>query len=166
VTDQPAVAQRRADIRSTLGQAHFDFNELLTSMNNEDLTQRSRSGWCARDVATHMVISIERVPALIEALRRGHDYLNFPSPVFERLRGLHLWWSARRVSWSTLARRLDAAYPPILALLETIRDDEWGRSGHAYGEGLWTVESALTHQFEHTEEHIHQIRELIGRTGS
>ena len=166
MTDQPAVAQRRADIRSSLEQAHSAFHELLTSLNNEHLSLRSGSGWGARDVATHLVISIERVPALIEALRRGHDYLNFPSPVFERLRGLHLWWSARHVSWATLARRLDAAYPPIFALLETIRDDEWGRSGHAYGEGLWTVQSALTHQLDHTEEHIHQIRELIGRTGS
>ena len=90
MTDQPALAQRRADIRSSLGQAHSAFHELLTSLSNEHLSLRARSGWCARDVATHMVISIERVPALIEALRRGHDYLNFPSPVFERLRGLHL----------------------------------------------------------------------------
>jgi len=37
------------------------------------------------------------------------------------------------------------------------------RPARAYGEGFWTVEHAFRHQREHVEEHIQQIRELLGQ---
>jgi hypothetical protein len=162
VIHQADEARRRAAIQSSLEQARSAFQEVLGSLTEDDLAQkRSGSGWCAREVATHVVTSIERVPPLIAALRQGEDYMNYPLAVLERLKRLHTWWVARDATWGTMARRLDAAYPPILALVETIRADEWGRSGGAYGEGHWTVEHALLHQLEHVKEHIRQIRELI-----
>ncbi len=128
--DQAEAARRRADIQSSLTQARAAFQELLGSLTEDDLAQkRSGSGWGAREVATHVVSSIQRVPMLIAALRHGKDYMNYPLPVFERLKRLHTWWMARDATPGTLAHRLDAAYPQILALVETIRDDEWERSG-------------------------------------
>lgn len=163
MTDPATADQRRAKVQTSLNLAHAAFHDLLGSLTEDQLAQRSATGWAAREVATHLVTSVERVPALIEALRHGRDYLNIPTPIFERLKHMQVWWAARHVSWIMLRDRLDAAYPPIYALVRTIGDDEWGRSGRAYGEGHWTVESALTHQLAHTEEHISQIRELIRR---
>lgn len=162
MTDQVDAARRHAEIKSSLEQARAAFQALLGSLTEEDLAQeRTGSGWGAREEATHVVISIQRVPRLIAALRRGDDYMNYPLPVFERLKRLYTWWEARGATSATLAHGLEAAYPPILALLDTIRDDEWERSGRAYGEGRWTVEGAFLHQREHVEEHIRQIREQI-----
>lgn len=162
MTDQVEAARRHAVIKTSLEQGRAAFQALLGSLTEDDLAQKgSGSNWGAREEATHVVISIQHVPRLITALRRGDDYMNYPLPVFEPLKRLNTWWEARGATPGTLAHRLEAAYPPILALLDTIRDDEWERSGRAYGEGRWTVAGAFLHQREHVEEHIRQIRELI-----
>ncbi|MDQ6885244.1 MAG: DinB family protein, partial [Candidatus Dormibacteraeota bacterium] len=151
--------RRRAEIRASLEHARGAFLELLSSLTEADLSHTTGgSGWTVGEALTHVVASIERVPMLIGALRRGEDYMNFPLPVFERVKRLYTWWRARGVSLEAHRRRFEAAFPPVLALLDTIRPSDWARAGRAYGEGRWTVESALRHQAEHIEEHIKQIR--------
>ncbi len=154
----------RAEICMGLEEARGAFAELLGSLSEADLkTKPEGFGWSVGEVAIHVVSSIERTPALIRALRRDQDYLNYPLPIAERIKRLDTWWAARGVTREALARRFEAAYPPVLALVDTIRREEWERGGHAYGEGYWTVEHALWHQREHMEEHVQQIGRLLRR---
>ena len=154
----------RTEICIGLEEARGAFAELLGSLSEADLrTKPAGSGWSVGEVTIHVVSSIERTPALIRALRRDQDYLNYPLPIAERIKRLYTWWAARGVTREALARRFEAAYPPVLALVDTIRREEWERGGHAYGEGYWTVEHALRHQREHIEEHVEQIGRLLQR---
>jgi len=153
------VDSRRSEILAALDDARDAFQELLRSLAKEDLGSRSsRSDWTVLEAAVHVVMSLERTPALIGTLRRGKDYLNVPMPVAEPAKRLITWSSARFATCETLARRFDAAHAAIVVVLATIRDDEWAKGGRAYGEGTWSVEHALRHQAEHVHEHIIQIR--------
>jgi hypothetical protein len=150
---------RRSEIRAGLEDARTAFQDLLMSLAREDLGSRSsRSDWTVFEAAVHVVASLERTPALIAALRRDKDYMNVPMPVAEPAKRLITWSLARFATREALARRFDAAHAAIVVVLATIGDDEWARSGRAYGEGTWSVEHAFRHQAEHVHEHIHQIR--------
>jgi hypothetical protein len=158
-TPRELAGSRRSEILAALDDAHDAFQELLRSLAKEDLGARSsRSDWTVLEAAVHVVMSLEHTPALIGALRRGKDYMNVPMPVAEPAKRLITWSSARFATREGLARRFDAAYAAVVALLAAIRDDEWAKSGRAYGEGTWSVEHALRHQAEHVHEHIIQIR--------
>ena len=153
----------RAEIRADLEQARVAFADLVGSLSKADLRIKANSGWSVGELATHLVWSIEHTPALIHALRRDRDYLNLPLPLAERTKRLITWWTARDATPGELMRRFDVAYQSVLAVLDEIRNDEWERSGRAYGEGSWTVRSALQHQAEHIEEHIQQVKRLLGQ---
>lgn len=150
---------RRSEIQASLDDARSAFHELLMSLEPDEFeSRRSRSDWTVFETAVHVVASLERTPALIAALRRGKDYLNVPLPVAEPVKRIITWSLARFATREGLARRFDAAQAAIVGVLATIRDDEWARSGRAFGEGTWTVEHALRHQAEHVREHIQQMK--------
>jgi len=157
--------RRRSEVVDSLESSQVAFQMMLESLNEPDLlVTRPGSGWSVREVAVHLISSIERTPTLIGRLRRGSDYLNVPLPIAEVIKRLYTRWAARSVTREELIRRFDAACPPVLALVETIRSNEWDQGGYAYGEGHWTVEHALLHQREHVEVHIRQIRRLLGQS--
>jgi hypothetical protein len=154
----------RTELRSSLDEARSHFIQMLDSLSDEALSFRSKgSVWSVGEVATHVVLATERTPALIGALRRGHDYLNYPLRIVEPVKRIQVRWDSRGATREALRRRAQAAFPPIIQLLDTIRPEEWARGGRAYGEGYWTVEHALRHQREHVDEHIEQIDALLGR---
>lgn len=163
-TLEDEAERRRIEVVDSLEISRVAFQQLLGSLKEADmLVKRTGSGWSVRDVAVHLVSSIEHTPDLIDRLRRGNNYLNLPLPIAESVKRLYTWWAARNATREDLIRRFDAACPPVLALVDTISWDEWDRGGYAYGEGRWTVEHAFLHQREHVEAHIRQIRQLLGQ---
>lgn len=159
-----AQEQRRAEIRASLERSRVAFHGLLGSLQEADLHVSRPGTWSVGEAAIHVVSSIERTPGLIGALRGGRDHLNLPLSIAEPIKRLYTWWAARGLTREVLVRRFDAAYPTVLALLDTVQADEWGKGGHAYGEGYWTVEHAFHHQREHVEDHVQQIRRLLERS--
>jgi hypothetical protein len=156
--------RRRVDVVDSLEISRVAFQQLLGSLTEADLlVKQPGSAWSVGEVAVHLISSIERTPDLIGRLRRGSDYLNLPLPIAEVVKRLYTRWAARNATREDLIRRFDAACPPVLALVDTIRRNEWDRGGYAYGEGHWTVEHAFLHQREHVEAHIRQIRQLLGQ---
>jgi hypothetical protein len=156
--------RRRTEVVDSLEISRLAFQEVLGSLKEADLlVTRPGSGWSVREVAVHLISSIERTPTLIGRLRRGSDYLNLPLPIAEVVKRLYTRWAARSATCPELIRRFDAACSPVLALVDTIECNEWDRGGYAYGEGHWTVEYAFLHQREHVEAHIRQIRQLLGQ---
>jgi len=158
------AARRRSEVEDSLEISRVAFQEVLGSLKEADLlVTRPGSGWSVREVAVHLISSIERTPALIGRLRRSSDYLNLPLPIAEVVKRLYTRWAARSATCQELIRRFDTACLPVLALVDTIECNEWDRGGYAYGEGHWTVEYAFLHQREHVEGHIRQIRQLLGQ---
>jgi hypothetical protein len=156
--------RRRVEVVSSLEVSGVEFQQLLGSLKEADLHVKGPgSVWSVREVAVHVISSIEHTPTLIGRLRRGNDYLNLPLPIAEVVKRLYTRWAAHNATREELIRRFDAACPPVLALVDTIRWNEWDQGGYAYGEGHWTVEHALLHQREHVEAHIRQIRQLLGQ---
>ena len=162
--EEDAAARRRVAVVNGLEISRVEFQQLLGSLKEADLlVKRPGSVWSVREVALHLISSIEHTPTLIGRLRRDNDYLNLPLPMAEVIKRLYTWWAARNATRQDLVRRFDSAFPPVLALVDTIRCNEWDRGGYAYGEGHWTVEYAFLHQREHVEGHIRQIRQLLGQ---
>jgi len=163
-SEEIEAERRRVDVADSLAISRVAFEELLGSLKDADLlVKRPGSVWSVREVAVHLISSIERTPDLIGRLRRRDNYLNLPLSIAEPIKRLYTWWAARNATRQDLVRRVDAAFPPVLALVHTIRWNEWDRGGYAYGEGYWTVEHAFLHQREHVETHIRQIRQLLGQ---
>lgn len=153
---------RRAQVGASLAQSSAAFHELLATLQEDDLSARRPGSWSVGEAAIHVVGSVEQTPALIRALRRGRDHMNLPLAIAEPAKRFYTWYAAHGATRAVLGRRFDVAHSAVLALVDTIQEDEWGRGGHAYGEGFWTVEYAFRHQLEHVEEHVRQIRGLLG----
>ena len=163
-TERGGAERRRVDVVDSLEISRVAFQQLLGSLTEADLfVKQPGSVWSVREVAVHLISSIEHTPDLIARLRRGSDYLNLPQPIAEAVKRLYTWWAARNATKEDLIRRFDAACPPVLALVETIRRNEWDEGAYAYGEGHWTVEHAFLHQREHVEAHIRQIQQVLGQ---
>ena len=162
--EEDEAERRRVEVVNSLEIARVEFQQLLGSLKEADLlVRRPGSVWSVREVAVHLISSIEHTPTLIGRLRLGKDYLNLPLPIAEVVKRLYTGWAARNAIREELIRRFNAACPPVLALVDTIRSSEWDQGGYAYGEGHWTVEYAFLHQREHVEAHVRQIRELLGQ---
>jgi len=114
-----------------------------------------------REAAIHVVTSLEQVPALVGALRRGRDYMDVSPRIAEPVKRIATWWLARGMTSERLGHRFERAYEPVISLFTTIPEAEYALSGHAYGEGVWTVEYALRHLPAHIHEHVRQIRSVL-----
>lgn len=159
---EDAAERRRGEAAHDFETSRVAFQQLLASLKEADLLVKGpSSSWSVREVAVHLISSIEHTPELIGKLRHGKNYLNLPLPLAESVKRLYTWWAARDATRDNLIRRFDDAWPPVLAVLDTIAWNEWDRGGYAYGEGHWTVEHAFQHQREHVEAHIRQIRQLL-----
>ena len=161
--EEPGGADgRSAHLRLRLEQSKAAFQQLLGSLSDKDLRINRGSGWSVGEVATHVVGSMEDAPALISALRRENNRLNLPPRVSEPLKRVFTWSTARGATVEGLSGRFDFACRRVMDLIDTIAPGEWERGGHAYGEGYWTVEHAFLCRAEHIEEHIRQIKTLVG----
>src|SRR5437764_8938720 len=91
-TLEDEAERHRAEVRVNLEQSRATFHSLLGSLKEADLpVRRPGSAWSVREVATHVVTSIENNPVLIGALRRGHDHLNLPVWVAEPVKRIYTW---------------------------------------------------------------------------
>lgn len=139
-------SRRREEIRADLERGRAAFREMLDSLSEADLGRKSGSAWTVREIATHVVLAVEQVPALLGQLRYGRDHMNYPLRVFDPAKRAYTRWQARALTGEVLARRLDAAYPPILAVLARSRTTSGNaRAGlMGRGRGPWSGRSSIS----------------------
>ena len=123
------------------------------------------SAWAVREFLAHCLGSIQVIPRELASIRKGRNMLNLPPRLFNPVRIALGRIAGRLVSPQTIASKFDAAIDAALVALETVRDDEWHKGAHFYGEGYWTVETVFRMQPRHFDEHATTIREIV-RSGS
>jgi len=155
----------RAAIRAEMNASRQAFHALLNAVPPEDWRRKSlATAFTVAELFEHIVHGLELIPEEVEAIRKGKNYLNFPSWFTGKISLLMTRRAARNATPQSIAERYDAAHAEALRLLDTVRDDEWRKGAHFFGEGYWTMEFIFRGVVsQHFEEHAAQIRETLRR---
>jgi hypothetical protein len=157
------VSDRRAAIRQEIEETRRGFHELVASVGEAGWRRPSAvPGWSVGAVLVHVVLYPESVvPRGVRAARLGKAVGGFP-PFLVRV-GFADWankWGMRlmagRESAASVRARYDRAHERLLALLDQIGDDEWGRATYTLGETM-TIEQLFRVHPRHFREHKKEI---------
>ncbi len=148
-------------VRRQLEETRSAFHALVESLTDAEWHRKTGStAWTIGEVLTHFAEALASTPEAIAHVRQGKNYLNLPS--FLSWLG-HLinrrlaQQSARRQTRTSILGRYDQAHTAMLATIEGIRDDEWGRGAYCYGAGYKTILDLCQMLPGHFQEHAAQI---------
>ncbi len=137
------------------------FHALVESLTDADWHRKtSATAWTIGEVLTHLAYTLAHTPEAIEHVRQGKNYLNPPS--FLNWLG-HLinrrlaQKSARSQTRASILAWYDTAHTAMLATVEGIGDNEWGRGASCFGAGYQTVLDLCQMLPSHFQEHAAQI---------
>ena len=161
---QPARIADLVTIRADMEVTRAAYHRLLESLSDADLQRPCViSSWTLKQVLCHMALLIEQaVPMMVKQARKGK-----PMPKLLDTRFGH-WMNyqmavraARKRTRASLAQRYDAAHAKLLALLQSVRDEEWALPT-AYPDGRpLTMETVFQVPSEHFELHAAWIRQTV-----
>jgi DinB family protein len=154
----------RTALRARLEETRLAYHTLVESLPDEEWdSKQTATAWTVRELMSHIVDGLAHTPDAIDQVRREKPFLDFP-PVLNRLgHSINFWlsqWKARGQTRQTVLARYDAAHQALLNTMESIRDDEWSRGAHCYGEGYKTVLDLCVLPNRHLQEHAAQLRKL------
>lgn len=122
------------------------------------LDEAKEGGWTARQVAHHLAdsemtaaIRLRRVLAEDDAVIQAYD-----EEAFAR----HLAYDQRPVEWSLTAAQ--AARETSAAILATLTEEQWARTGTHTESGPYGVETWLRIYADHPYDHAAQVRRAAG----
>lgn len=148
-------------LRSQLEETRSAFYAVVESLADADWHRKtSATAWTIGEVLTHLTHTLAHTPEAIEHLRQGKNYHNTPS--FLNWLG-HLinrrlaQQSARSQTRASILVWYGKAHTAMLATIESIGDDEWGRGAHCFGAGYKTVLDLCQMLPSHFQEHAAQI---------
>jgi hypothetical protein len=164
MTDATTSAPTREKFRKEIEDTRTAFHELLASLSPADFKKKSgNASWSNGQLMWHTAWGVGFVPQGVDRARKGKD-LNLPRGVFNVLNPWITRWGSRGITPESVARSYDEAHAKVIALLETIKDDEWTKGSKITGEF-----QTVTHHFEipatHFAEHKTDILKSLGRTG-
>jgi DinB superfamily len=159
-TTRTAIPDRTVLCRQ-LEETRCAFHAVVEQLSDADWHRKtSTTAWTVGEVLTHLAYILAHTPEAIEHVRQGKNYHNPPS--FLNWLG-HLinrrlaQQSARGQTRASILAWYDQAHTAMLATVEGIGDDEWGRGAYCFGAGYKTVLD-LCHQLSsHFQEHAAQI---------
>ena len=151
----------RTALRARLEETRLAYHTLVEELSDEEWdSKHTATAWTVRELMSHMVDGLAHTPDAIDHVRRGKPFLNLP-PVLNGLgHSSNYWlskWKARGQTRQTVLARYDAAHQALLNKLERLRDDEWSRGAHCYGEGYKTVLDLCVLPNRHLQEHAAQL---------
>ena len=159
-TTRTAIPDRTV-LRRQLEETRSAFHALVESLTDTDWQRKTRStAWTIGEVLTHFADALARTPEAIEHVRQGKNYLNPPS--FLNWLG-HLinrrlaQQNARSQTRASILARYDQAHMVMVATVEGMRDDEWGRGAYCFGAGYKTILDLCQMLSSHFQEHTAQI---------
>src|SRR5256886_17297845 len=130
------VIPDRKILRSQLEETRSAFHALGPSLADADWPRKtSPTAWTIGEVLTHFSDALAGTPEAIEHVRQGKNYLNPPSflswlgPLINRRL---VQQSARGQTRASILARYDQAHTAMVATVEEMRDDEWGRGAYCF----------------------------------
>ena len=151
----------RTVLRSQLEETRSAFHALVEQLTDADWHRKTSStAWTIGEVLTHLTYTLAHTPEAIEHVRQGKNYLNPPSflnwlgPLINRKLAQQ---SARGQTRASILVWYDKAHTAILATVEGIGDDEWGRGASCFGAGYKTILDLCQALPSHFQEHAAQI---------
>ena len=159
-TTSTAIPDRTV-LRRQLEETRSAFHTLLESLTDADWHRKTSStAWTIGEVLTHFADALAGTPEAIEHVRQGKNYLNPPSflswlgPLINRRL---VQQSARSQTRALILARYDKAHTAMVATVEGMRDDEWGRGAYCFGAGYKTILDLCLTLPSHFQEHAAQI---------
>jgi DinB family protein len=159
-TTSNAIADRTV-LRSRLEETRSAFHAVVEQLTDADWHRKTSStAWTIGEVLAHLAYTLAHTPEAIEHVRQGKNYHNPPS--FLSWLG-HLinrrlaQQSARGQTRASILVWYDTAHTSMLATVEGIGDDEWGRGAHCFGSGYKTILDLCQMLPTHFQEHAAQI---------
>lgn len=162
-TASTATAVDREAIRKKLEDTRAAYHELLNSLADEDWNTKSENpSWNVRQLMWHLGRGMEFFSEAIGQCRRGKAP-NPPAFLVDRVNVLLTRLGSRGATRDSVARKYEAANAALVAMLDTVRDDEWQKGVTTYGTP-YTIESAFLSVKGHFEEHQADILKGLDRT--
>ena len=160
------------EVISRIDEGWSRLGEFVHSLSEEQLTgPRDGAGWSAKDHLLH-IAAWERW--LLPFFRReplhvamGVDEATYQDPVEDRLNGI-LQQREKDLPLSEARKVLQATHGEVVALLQSLSDEDLQRPyaeyqpGSAGGEGQPAVRSVVGNTYEHYDDHLRWMRELVG----
>jgi DinB family protein len=154
IPDRTALCRHLEETRSA-------FHAVVEQLSDADWHRKTSStAWTIGEVLTHLTFTLAHTPEAIEHLRQEKNYHNPPSflnwlgPLINRRLAEQ---SARGQTRASILAWYDTAHTAMLATVEGIGDDEWGRGAHCFGAGYKTVLDLCQYLPSHFQEHAAQI---------
>ena len=163
--DAQQAGSAREEIRAELEATREAYHALLDSLSEEDWNKPSGNpAWTVGQVMVHMTFAPRMLPADVNLIRRGGWMPKLPGFIFNWANVLMTRWAARNQSPQSVGALYDEAHDRVLALLETIHEDEWSLS-REYPDwdpmlsGTVTLERLFRYLADHFEVHAEQVRQ-------
>jgi hypothetical protein len=158
----------RDEIRAELEATRAAFHALLESLSDEDWARGSGNpAWTVGEVMYHMTLAPRFLPEDVRLIRRLGWAPKLPGGLFNALMALLTRLGARNRTSQDVAEQYDAAHERMLAVLETIRDEEWSK-GMDYPDwdpllsGHVTLERLFHYPALHFQAHAVEVRQGLG----
>jgi hypothetical protein len=157
----------RESIRVELEATRAAFHVLLASVPETQWRRPSANpAWTIGELLFHMTVALRFLPADIALIRRARWMPRPPAVIFNWLNVLYARWGARRAERASLARLYDEVHARAVAILGSMRDDEWDRGvtypgWDSYLNGFVTIEKLFRYVTHHFESHAAEIRQLL-----
>ena len=159
-TTSTAIADRTV-LRRQLEETRSAFHAVVEQLSDADWHRKTSStAWTIGEVLAHLTFTLAHTPEAIEHLRQGKNYHNPPSflnwlgPLINRKLAQQ---SARGQTRASILAWYDKAHAAMLATVEGIGDDEWGRGAYCFGAGYKTILDLCQYLPGHFQEHAAQI---------
>jgi uncharacterized protein (TIGR03083 family) len=153
----------REALRSELEATRSQYHELLNSLSNEDWNKKSGNpAWNVRQLMWHLARGTEFVSETVGQCRQGKAP-NPPAFLIDTGNSLLTRWGSRGATPESVATKYEAGHAALVAVLDTVQNDEWQKGVTAYGRPF-TIESSFRTVTEHFQEHEADIKKGLGRS--
>lgn len=155
-------------LRAELEETRQAYHQLLAEVTEEDWDLPTPNpAWTLGEMLYHITAATQNIPLDVALIRRAPWLPNPPIGFLNTLNGPLTRWGATQYLRAALAEKFDRDHAALLALLDTVQDDEWthGREYLAYDppllEGFVTIETLFHYQKFHFDEHAKDIRATL-----
>ena len=136
-----------------------EFHILVGNLSETDLKRKTLdTRWSVGEILEHMVQSLALIPQEIVSVRKGKDFMNLPISIVGAGNWILIKLRARHATPQSLLARYDRAFTVAVQAWENVREDEWAKGAHFYGEGYCTLANNLALAPSHFREHAGQIQ--------